>query len=1141
MRTPSKQPPKKNNPNTPQNTPNQTASSGPNSVAHRIANRTGQNSGSNSGGNSGTGAQNPSGTGNSGPSQQQAQAQTSSLRTNLSQSSNRASAPNGSAVVPSKRILRQGKLIRVPLKYVLKPGEFPVDEKSFTHHPQVIFNRGKMLYTIDEHGNSKVSDFNKKTVPTHKNLQSQRYQQGQELGRRIRNSHDLVNETLRMRNLAESLELYAGNSVPSNHEQKIKDLLKKNFTGSDYRKVILGQDELTQSRATTEFFAGVRQALGGMTTQQRAFVEQALRAFSALRTPTSTVNAPIMHNGQMTGQQHPNPNPEKLKGGGSGHSYADRMRVFEQIQGFNQLEQDPSTSPMLLVMGNLLSALVSTLSTMSFPNTADNVPDLQTSRASAQHDERGRMKMQTGLIGIKMELDASPTQSQATALDQSIKPHAADQPPPKKRQKMSRRMSEPVIRHPYRAASPIRIDDEDSDLEIIGHSGAQSEYDSEDNTPIMPPSKNFAPPRRPSVPNLHRINQPPVPQPLPSKPLDLTKYVNSTKTPKTSRSKRLKKTSKSKLTSTSKLRSKLKKKSRKPAKPIPITGMPSSQTAQAPNTNFGNQHGFTPFPNLRKMPPPPNVANIPQVPPSARQSPLVERLRQLGFSLRLPRNAQHFRASDFSRVSEKTGQVLFSEKHSLTLPSTQTEFEPPVQDSSESNSVAPSNPFAQTTQPPRQTVPQPKIPNAPQPQIQSPPKAQPQTQPQIQAPSKPQTQTQTQAPQTTFTPVTNPILPGPPMTVSGLVGPLYTLSGFYPLQLVPVQLIPVKLVQLASTEQVIHNRYIQDMTNLIRSRVRNDKQTDKAKFDETHKKAMGQAAHTVEGVNALSQIFEELQRNYRAMAGSLRRQFTQGNEPMENRFSNQGRRLPALEQYFHECGQMAVHNVLALDRWNRNRGDLGAMLQDHNALNHLGGPQAEENFRDDLGEGELRAMLARAGQQGIPVIGNLGQLEGFIQHYNIGNAIGHLFNLPNNGAQILQGFGVQNQERQGIDNMMNFLYRRTNSINFIINTESHKYQQGLHWIAVRLVRRRDGFISLEYLDSLNGAHDYQDLFAELRRFIDRNAAAPVVTAVPLVPVAVYKPHDKGGPGGGPGGNNGPGFGGGGGGGNHGPMPISSFG
>ncbi|MEM0996799.1 MAG: hypothetical protein AAGN35_06960 [Bacteroidota bacterium] len=933
---------------------------------------------------------------------------------------------NEGGIMQRKLIMRKGKPTRVPDDYVLQDGEYEIDETPFTHHPQVIFAGGKKLHTIDEQGNAKITPFNKKMLPGHKKLQAQRLRQGQELARRIRNSPDLAREIETMRQLARSLELMAGNSVPQNHEQKIKNLLKKNFSGSDYRKVIPGQDELTQSRSTTEFFRGVKQGLGVMSDQHRAFLEQALRAFSSLRAPTATINAPIMHNGQMTGQQHPTSGTEKLPGGGSGHSYADRMRVLEQIQGFNQLGQDPSTSATMLVVGNLLSALVSTLSTMSFPNTAVNVPDFQTSRTAAQHNERGRMKMQTGLLKIKLEQGQSPPQSSGTAQDQSIKSHAYDEPPPKKR---SRRMSAPVVKYPHRAASPMRFDDQDSDVEIIDDSGAQSEYDSEDDIPVFQLPKHVGTKKRASVPDLSRANKPPKPQFSASKPLDFTKLFDPAKMPPIPAKQTFPKVTPLPL------------KPLNPGKTGTITGIPPSQTGKAPTTTLGNKYGFQPFPHLKKPPPPPPVPNVSQVPPQPK---------------------------------------------------------PPTQ----------------IHQPPPQTA----------------------------------TQPQPQVPQTMGT-LTGTVPMGTPLTGFATLVPVFFVPTYTIQVVTPKEMADIRRAaergQLYNTnaDEVAMNRYVQTMADLIRTRVPADKQDAKGRFDTTYQKAMAEYSYTVEGGRVLRAIYQELYQNYRALAGSLRRRLTQGNDPVANRFTNQGRRFAALEQYFNECGQMAVHNVLALEQWSRNGGNFMAMVQDHAVLNQLGGPRPQDNFQEDLDENQLRAMLARAGQQGIPVVGNLGQLEGFIQRYNMANALGGLFNLPQAGAQALHALGVHNQERQGIDNLMHFLYGRTDNINIIINTQAHAFRGGVHWIAVRLVRFPDGRISLEYLDSVAGAHNYQHLFIELRNFINRNAVAPVV-AVTMTPVVAHYPNGKGGPGGGSGGNfggnGGPGIGGGGGGGT-GPISIPSFG
>src|SRR6202000_3486070 len=120
-----------------------------------------------------------------------------------------------------------------------------------------------------------------------------------------------------------------GNALPSNHASKTASLAKGKFIGDQFRGVIKGQDELTQTEATTSFFDGIQDGIGALRTQdQQRFIEQALRAFSSLRTPTENVHAPIMSGSTLTGEQHPtSAGQEKMTGGASGHNFADRMRV----------------------------------------------------------------------------------------------------------------------------------------------------------------------------------------------------------------------------------------------------------------------------------------------------------------------------------------------------------------------------------------------------------------------------------------------------------------------------------------------------------------------------------------------------------------------------------------------------------------------------------------------------------------------------------------------------------------------------------------------------------------------------------------------------------------------------------------------
>lgn len=322
-------------------------------------------------------------------------------------------------VLQAKKIIRKGIIVDVPDDHVLQPGEYDFDASNFQHSPQVIFNKGKNVATYDKMGNMSIS---KRTehIKTHDILQGERAAQGLDLAARIKKSPDLAAELNQIKQVAEKLEKLAGNSVPANHAAKTANLAKGKFIGDQFRGIIKGQDELTQTEATTSFFDGIFDGIGALrTSDQQQFIEQALRAFSALRTPTETVQAPILSGTTITGEQHPTSDgQEKMDGGGSGHTFADRLRVQKQVKAYNNLAQDPDMSAFRIIIGNLLNALVTTLGTMSHPGTADNVPDFNKARETVQVDEREQLKKQAAYLASILGLSVP---SKSVKQDASLK------------------------------------------------------------------------------------------------------------------------------------------------------------------------------------------------------------------------------------------------------------------------------------------------------------------------------------------------------------------------------------------------------------------------------------------------------------------------------------------------------------------------------------------------------------------------------------------------------------------------------------------------------------------------------------------------------------------------------------------------
>lgn len=215
--------------------------------------------------------------------------------------------------------------------------------------------------------------------------------------------------------------------------------------------------------------------------------------------------------------------------------------------------------------------------------------------------------------------------------------------------------------------------------------------------------------------------------------------------------------------------------------------------------------------------------------------------------------------------------------------------------------------------------------------------------------------------------------------------------------------------------------------------------------------------------NNLYQIFRELE-------PYVRRRLTPAGG---DAFSDVGQRLPALEQFFAECGQMAVHNLAALEdpRNLQSYQRLQAALSDETALRQLG------HFENQINEDRIRQLLAGARRDGTPVVGNIAQVQGFVNLLNAGRL-----------TALRQVWRVPEAEIQELRNLNSFISGQTNEINVVVNTQGHIFGGGYHWITVRLERRREG-IALFYVDSLQAPTDYTALFQSLKQFL-ANAQNP---------------------------------------------------
>ncbi|MBL7729234.1 MAG: DUF4157 domain-containing protein, partial [Dinghuibacter sp.] len=365
--------------------------------------------------------------------------QTIQPRTISNARKNSTATGKGMKTIQPVWIIRNGKYVWENDPYQLKTGEsYPTD---FYQKPSVLVNEGSEEVTFDKKGQSQVKK-RKLDIPTHKNLQSERENQGEELYKKIKvHPDDIEGYSTELEKIAEQLEKIAGNSVPSNHKQKVSDLFnKKTITGSDFRNIIKAQDEFTQSQSSAAFLRGLRKkiklnkpkktkgtkktvnkvpgASPGITKptpKKKAkakhlnqYAKNVLRVMSSLRTTTQSVVAPVTHNKSVTGQQHPTSKDQpKLQGGSSGHSYSDRRRVQIQNEIFKKVAKDKNAPPNKILLASLLGSLVSTLSTMSAPTHATNLPEFNKSRKDTQQDERERVKKMANLLaqqlGIKID------------------------------------------------------------------------------------------------------------------------------------------------------------------------------------------------------------------------------------------------------------------------------------------------------------------------------------------------------------------------------------------------------------------------------------------------------------------------------------------------------------------------------------------------------------------------------------------------------------------------------------------------------------------------------------------------------------------------------------------------------------------
>lgn len=314
----------------------------------------------------------------------------------------------GTAPMQMVFVIRNGQQIWED-PYVPQPGDqFPED---FQSRPRLLLEKGKKDVFLDQHGNTS-SQTRGRPVPTHKDMQKTRRAQGKALrGLLKKRPHKIGKHSAQLAALAKELERLAPHALPKTHEEKVGKLIEGggNITGDDFRGIHPNQDEVTQSQATTHFLQGLRVESGDSDhAALEEYVKNALRLMSSLRIPTASVVAPISYGGIITGQQHPTkPDQPKLKGGASAHSFADRNRVEAQTRTFSSAMNAQNVPPNAVLLASVLSAAVTTLSTMSAPSTASNVASFNPQRKDVQLKEREALKAQVNLLAKTLGLPIS--------------------------------------------------------------------------------------------------------------------------------------------------------------------------------------------------------------------------------------------------------------------------------------------------------------------------------------------------------------------------------------------------------------------------------------------------------------------------------------------------------------------------------------------------------------------------------------------------------------------------------------------------------------------------------------------------------------------------------------------------------------
>lgn len=235
---------------------------------------------------------------------------------------------------------------------------------------------------------------------------------------------------------------------------------------------------------------------------------------------------------------------------------------------------------------------------------------------------------------------------------------------------------------------------------------------------------------------------------------------------------------------------------------------------------------------------------------------------------------------------------------------------------------------------------------------------------------------------------------------------------------------------------------------------------------------------TDEEIAALQEFVDELRAEH--MQNQPRAQTVNGSDLQSNIVG-----VGALEQFEHECGQMAVFNASILRQIGNNTmhdvlGDPNHMAAFRAAANDQPSLNAVGAFHNDVDEAQVMTMLEQINATDVAVVNNYQQLQGILQSMRQGDQQALADQL---------GDALYQQYLPGMTAVLDFIGGVTPVLNLVVNTAANAGEQGpdadevLHWIAVRVERHVDGSLQIFFMDSLNGAHSYTDLLHGLRALL----------------------------------------------------------